>query len=254
MEAATKEQVEAEAERSRAELLHNPVSAVVTAGATKASLESAAESAAEAERAAAEAQSQAAKAYGQYQRFAEELAAAEAEFMSADDAARAAAATQQEQADAAAAAKDEAEGLVANASELDQAFLDQGLHAPAQGGITSAFGPRVHPVTGVHKTHTGTDFEGTDGQYYAAADGVVTYAGYDGAYGYTVHVDHGVVAGKHMETWYAHQPGLSVEVGQSVERGQVIGQVGSSGYSTGPHAHVELRLDGNPVDPMTYIR
>jgi murein DD-endopeptidase MepM/ murein hydrolase activator NlpD len=113
---------------------------------------------------------------------------------------------------------------------------------------------RVHPVTGAYKLHTGVDFEGTDGVYHAAAAGVVTYAGYDGAYGYLVKIDHGVVGGHHVETWYAHQPGLVVAVGQAVGQGEVVGEIGSSGYSTGPHAHFELLVDGAPVDPLPYLR
>ena len=85
------------------------------------------------------------------------------------------------------------------------------------------------------------------------ADGVVTYAGYDGAYGYMVKVDHGIVAGHKTESWYAHQPGLNVSVGQSVSRGEVIGRIGSTGYSTGPHAHVELHLNGQPVDVLAHL-
>ncbi len=194
--------------------------------------------------------SDAAAAYAEYQEFAAEVEAAEAAFVAADAETRRARAEAQERAVAAQAARTKAARLSGVLAEVAAA---QGLHPPAKGRITSAFGPRVHPVTGVYKLHTGTDFAGTDGRYYAAADGVVTYAGYDGAYGYMVHVDHGTVDGRRLETWYAHQPGLDVSVGQQVSRGEVIGRIGNTGYSTGPHAHVELHVDGQATDIMPFL-
>ncbi|MGA7689467.1 MAG: M23 family metallopeptidase [Jiangellales bacterium] len=194
--------------------------------------------------------SDAAAAYAEYQEFAAEVEAAEAAFIDSDAQTRRARAEAEERAAAAQAARTKAAQLT---GVLEEVVAAQGLHPPARGRVTSAFGPRVHPVTGVYKLHTGTDFAGTDGSYYAAADGVVTYAAYDGAYGYMVHVDHGTVDGRRLETWYAHQPGLDVSVGQRVSRGEVIGRIGNTGYSTGPHAHVELHVDGQPTDIMPFL-
>lgn len=202
---------------------------------------------------AAEAVSAAAQAYEEYKVFEQDVLAAEEAFATADEQARAARATFERQAAEAEAATAEAEKREKAAAEIREAWKDQGLHAPATGGVTSPFGPRVHPVTGVYKLHTGTDFEGQDGNYYAMADGTVTYAAYDGAYGYMVKVDHGTLAGHQVESWYAHQPGVSVSVGQKVAKGEVIGRIGNSGYSTGPHAHVELHLDGQPVDLADHL-
>lgn len=198
-------------------------------------------------------ESAAAVAYREYQEFEQQVLAAEEAFTEADDEAKKARARFREQAEQAEAAKAKASRLDEAAAEVRAAWAEQGLYRPATGRVTSAFGPRVHPVTGVYKQHTGTDFAGTDGNYYAMADGVVTYAGYDGAYGYMVKVDHGKVAGHKTESWYAHQPGLNVSVGQSVSRGEVIGRIGNTGYSTGPHAHVELHLNGQPVDVMAHL-
>ena len=152
------------------------------------------------------------------------------------------------------AADELASGYQELAASVDEAFRAQGLIAPATGGVTSPYGNRVHPVTGEYKLHTGTDFAATDGNYYAAMDGTVSYAAYDEAYGNMVKIDHGEIDGHDVETWYAHQPDLQVSVGQDVGAGEKIGDIGSTGYSTGPHAHFELRVDGNPIDPVPYIR
>jgi murein DD-endopeptidase MepM/ murein hydrolase activator NlpD len=202
---------------------------------------------------AAEAVSAAAAEYEEYRVFEQDVLAAEEAFATADEEARAARAKLERQAAEAEAASAEAEKRQKAAAEVREAWKDQGLHPPATGGVTSPFGPRVHPVTGVYKLHTGTDFEGQDGNYYAMADGTVSYAAYDGAYGYMVKIDHGTMAGHQVESWYAHQPGVSVSVGQKVSKGEVIGRIGNSGYSTGPHAHVELHLDGAPVDLMEHL-
>jgi murein DD-endopeptidase MepM/ murein hydrolase activator NlpD len=207
----------------------------------------------DAEAEAAAAHAEAAAAYEDYQAFAADVEEAEASLIAAADS----------EADAAAAVKEAraahkqdvelAEQISHLAADVDAAFKSQGFTAPATGEVTSPFGMRTHPVTGVYKLHTGTDFAGTDGNYYAAADGVVSYAAYDSAYGNMVKIDHGMIEGHQVETWYAHQPGLSVSVGQQVSAGDDIGDIGSTGYSTGPHAHVELRVDGQPMDITPYL-
>lgn len=229
------------------------VMSVLTAGAVEQQAQQAADALDVAAEAATVAESHAARAYREYLEFADEIAAADRTVAAADAEARRLSAALTEAAEKAERARAKAAGLDEAVAQVEAAWHAQGLHQPADGRVTSHFGPRVHPVTGVYKMHTGTDFAGSDGTYYAAEDGVVTFAGYDGAYGYTVHVDHGRVGGRHVETWYAHQPGLSVQVGETVSRGQAIGRIGNTGYSTGPHAHVELRIDGKPVDIMGYL-
>ena len=109
---------------------------------------------------------------------------------------------------------------------------------------------RTHPITGVYKLHTGTDISAPMGaNFIAANDGIVVKAGYNGAYGNMVVIDHG----GGVSTLYAHGSQILVEVGQIVKRGDVVLKVGSTGYSTGPHAHFEVRLNGIVTDPMPYI-
>ncbi len=247
------ERIEAERERAAAQRRVNVVTSLVTRGGVEDSARKAAEVVAAAEDGARQAMSEHAVAYEEYLRFAAEVQAAEAAYLGAADDLEAATAELQALADEARTAQQVSEKLEADARAMEEAYVEQGLHAPATGAITSAFGPRVHPLTGAQHQHNGTDFEGTDGNYYAAADGVITHTGYDGSYGYILKIDHGVVQGKHVETWYAHQPGLEMQVGEQVDRGQVIGRIGSSGSSTGPHAHVELRVDGDPLDITQYL-
>jgi len=121
---------------------------------------------------------------------------------------------------------------------------------PVSGPVTSGFGYRVHPIFGTSRMHTGLDFPASSGTpIYAADSGVVVSAGSRGGYGNATVVDHG----GGTATLYAHQSRLGVSAGQSVERGQVIGYVGSTGFSTGPHLHFEVRINGQPVDPAGYL-
>ena len=124
------------------------------------------------------------------------------------------------------------------------------LARPVNAPITSAFGPRRHPILGTVRMHTGVDFGSVSGTPIAAASpGVVLSAGERSSYGNTVIVDHGGT----LATLYAHQSRIAVKEGQSVNRGQTLGYVGSTGYSTGPHLHFEVRVNGNPVDPLRYL-
>ena len=123
---------------------------------------------------------------------------------------------------------------------------------PVQGGgrVSSEFGPRVHPVTGAHRDHLGIDVAAPTGTaIVAAAGGEVTFAGQQGGYGNVVIIDHG----NGTETRYAHQDSMAVSVGQRVEAGERIGAVGSTGLSTGPHLHFEVRRDGQAVNPRRFI-
>lgn len=124
------------------------------------------------------------------------------------------------------------------------------LRWPVAGSVSSPFGFRVHPISGVRKLHTGIDMSAGSGvKIVAAGNGVVILASWYGGYGNAVVIDHG--AG--LSTLYAHQSKLAVSVGQSVSDGEVIGYVGSTGYSTGPHLHFETREFGTPVDPMPFL-
>lgn len=120
---------------------------------------------------------------------------------------------------------------------------------PVNGPVTSTFGSRPDPFTGVVRTHSGIDIGASTGTpIKACRSGRVLTAGWVNGYGNLVVLDHG----GGMATAYGHQSQIAVSVGQQVSAGQVIGYVGSTGYSTGPHLHFEVRINGNPVDPMPY--
>ena len=124
------------------------------------------------------------------------------------------------------------------------------LTRPVTGPVSSPFGYRIHPIFKVRKLHTGIDFSAPSGEpIKAGAGGTVVQAGWRGGYGKCVVIDHG----GGIATLYAHQSTILVSVGQTVKRGQTIGRVGSTGYSTGPHLHFEVRVNGSPVDPMGYL-
>ncbi len=124
--------------------------------------------------------------------------------------------------------------------------------------MTSPFGWRVHPISGERAFHTGTDYAAADGTpLYAVADGVVTVAGSSGGYGGLVVIEH-AVAGERVASAYAHmwEHGIHVAVGDTVTAGQHIGDVGSSGRSTGPHLHFEIRpggTGGTAIDPDAWL-
>lgn len=121
---------------------------------------------------------------------------------------------------------------------------------PARGFITSEFGWRKDPVTGVTEYHEGVDIAGSyGGQVRTAAEGVVIEAGNDSGYGKVVVIDHGYG----IVTRYAHLSRSFVVAGQKVKKGGVIGAIGNSGKSTGPHVHYEVRIDGVPVNPVKYL-
>lgn len=121
---------------------------------------------------------------------------------------------------------------------------------PGYTTITSQYGMRTHPITGVYKLHTGTDISAPIGATFVAAnDGIVVKAEYNTAYGNMVMIDHG----GGISTLYAHGSEILVSVGQTVFKGTAVLKVGSTGYSTGPHAHFEVRVNGNPVQPLDYI-
>jgi len=116
--------------------------------------------------------------------------------------------------------------------------------------ISSPFGMRHHPILGIDRLHAGGDMGAPSGTpIHAAADGIVVIAGVHGGYGNTTAIDHGNSLG----TLYGHQSSIAVRVGQMVKRGDVIGYVGSTGLSTGPHLHFETRIKGMPIDPVGVV-
>lgn len=122
---------------------------------------------------------------------------------------------------------------------------------PIHGEITSEYGWRTHPIFGTSKYHSGLDIGGDYGLPVAAADGgVVIYAGWISGYGNAVIIDHG----GGLSTLYGHNDSLTVGEGQSVSQGQTIALCGSTGYSTGPHVHFEVRRNGSPVSPWDYLQ
>ena len=121
---------------------------------------------------------------------------------------------------------------------------------PAEGEITSPFGWRTHPIFGTQRLHTGIDIGADYGDTVRAADGgVVIHSDWMGGYGNAVIIDHG----NGISTLYAHNSQLLVSEGQSVAKGQAISRVGSTGYSTGPHLHFEVRQNGSPVNPLNFL-
>lgn len=121
---------------------------------------------------------------------------------------------------------------------------------PFVGEITSPFGYRIHPIFGTQRFHSGIDLGADYGDSIKAADtGVVIHSDWLGGYGKVVIIDHG----NGLQTLYAHNSELLVSEGQVVYKGQVISRAGSTGYSTGPHLHFEVRKNGSPTDPMAYL-
>ena len=116
--------------------------------------------------------------------------------------------------------------------------------------VVSAYGPRLHPILGYTRMHTGMDIDGDSGQeIFAAESGTVIYSGARGGYGNTIIIDHG----GGMATLYAHQSRLVAAKGDEVRLGDLIGYVGSTGLSTGPHLHFEVRINGAHTDPAAYF-
>ncbi|HEX4841434.1 MAG TPA: M23 family metallopeptidase [bacterium] len=121
---------------------------------------------------------------------------------------------------------------------------------PARGRITSGFGFRTHPVFGTREMHTGIDIGAPLGApVVSAREGKVIWAGWYGGYGLFVRVDHG----SGLITAYSHLSKISVKVGQILHPGDLIGRVGSTGFSTGPHLLFEIRIHGRPLDPLKYL-
>lgn len=122
---------------------------------------------------------------------------------------------------------------------------------PVEGQVTGSFGERIDPFNGEGAFHSGVDIGSSYGHpIIAPADGVVTITETMGGYGKTIMIDHG----NGISTRYGHLSGFAVTAGQRVQRGEVIGYVGESGRSTGPHLHYEVRINDTPVNPYKYLR
>lgn len=118
-------------------------------------------------------------------------------------------------------------------------------------GLTSGFGMRMHPLLGGERFHAGIDLAARAGDgVFATGAGRVVSAGWSGGYGLAVTIDHG----NGIETRYAHLSRLGVAAGDEVRAGEIVGQVGSTGLSTGPHLHYEMRRFGRPIDPAATLR
>ena len=134
--------------------------------------------------------------------------------------------------------------------QVVESFGGGGMIWPVSGEITSPFGWRTHPIFGTQRFHSGLDIGADYGvPIVAAQSGVVIEAGWIGGYGNTVMIDHG----GGIVSLYGHNQSLAVDVGQTVSQGQVISYCGSTGNSTGPHCHFEVRLNGEPVSPYDYL-
>jgi len=139
----------------------------------------------------------------------------------------------------------EATGLAPGSASLE------GYIMPTDGRIGSGFGPRLHPIFGSVRKHTGVDIGAASGDpIWAAKDGRVIFAGTKGGYGNAVVLIHG---DGQVSTLYAHMSKILVAVGDVVDQGEVIGKIGSTGNSTGPHLHFEVRVNGEPKDPVAFL-
>lgn len=129
-----------------------------------------------------------------------------------------------------------------------------GFIKPIQGRITSPFGWRTHPIFNSRSFHSGIDIGGPNlGAIRASNSGKVIYSGWYGGYGKVVILEHGIINGKPITTLYAHMNSIAVSNGQKINKGQVLGYEGTTGYSTGPHCHFEVRVNGQPNNPLNYI-
>ena len=143
-------------------------------------------------------------------------------------------------------------GLTRNATTADWIRANSAPNLwPVEGQVTGSFGERIDPFNGEGAFHSGVDIGSSYGSpIIAPADGVVTFTDQLGGYGKAIMIDHG----HGISTRYGHLSGFAVTAGQSVHRGDVIGYVGASGRSTGPHLHYEVRINDTPVNPYKYLR
>ena len=145
-------------------------------------------------------------------------------------------------------------GAVMKLGDKSDVKVVSGFIKPISGRITSPFGYRTHPIFNSRTFHSGIDIGGQyRGEVRASNSGKVIYTGWYGGYGKVVIIDHGIVNGKPTTTLYAHLDSISTSNGAYVNKGQTVGREGTTGYSTGPHCHFEVRVNGKPVNPLNYI-
>jgi murein DD-endopeptidase MepM/ murein hydrolase activator NlpD len=142
-------------------------------------------------------------------------------------------------------------GANAFSSPLVQPTISVPSRMPLEGAqLTSGYGMRTHPVLGGRRNHAGVDLAAPTGTpVYATADGIVGRADWFSSYGLYISINHGAA----METRYAHLSRLAVAAGDNIKKGDLIGYVGSTGRSTGPHLHYEVRVEGLAVNPIPYM-
>jgi len=146
------------------------------------------------------------------------------------------------------------QSMISRAGHNANIKVVSGFIKPIGGRITSPFGWRRHPIFNSRSFHSGVDIGGPfNGSVRASNAGRVIYTGWYGGYGKVVILDHGQVNGTPVTTLYAHLNRSSVSQGEYVSKGQVVGNEGTTGYSTGPHVHFEVRVNGRPNNPLNYI-
>lgn len=146
------------------------------------------------------------------------------------------------------------ESMISRSARGTNITVVSGFIKPIGGRITSPFGWRRHPIFNSRSFHSGVDIGGPfNGSVRASNAGKVIYAGWYGGYGKVIILDHGRVNGIPITTLYAHLNSTRVSVGEYVSKGQPVGFEGTTGYSTGPHVHFEVRVNGKPNNPLNYI-
>ena len=144
--------------------------------------------------------------------------------------------------------------MISKNPEAKNVSVTSSFIKPISGRITSPFGWRTHPIFNSKSFHSGVDI---GGQYNyavrASNSGKCIYSGWYGGYGKVIILDHGKVNGQPVTTLYAHLNSTKVSVGEYVSKGQTVGYEGTTGYSTGPHLHFEVRVNGKPNNPLNYI-
>ncbi len=140
------------------------------------------------------------------------------------------------------------------ADKTSSNVVASGFMKPISGRITSPFGWRTHPIFNSKTFHSGVDIGGPNyGAIRASNSGKVIFTGWYGGYGKVVIIEHGIVNGKPISTLYAHMSTIKASNGQKVSKGDIIGYEGTTGYSTGPHCHFEVRVNGQPNNPGSYV-
>ena len=145
--------------------------------------------------------------------------------------------------------------MISKSTSNSTVKVTDAFNLPLNGRFSSPFGWRVHPIFKSKTFHSGLDIAAPMGTSIKASnEGKVIYSGWYGGYGKVVIIDHGKLNGHSITTLYAHMSAQKAHVGEQVKKGQTIGLVGSTGYSTGPHCHFEVRVDGKPVNPLSYVK